>query len=194
MLNEEDSLTAISPTFSLSGGSDPCGAMPLRQLLNRIRHLPIEELGSALLLTDSTPHHWWRDPNAPLNPVAPLPVVPSSQNSHISLLLRFATDVPPLLRTRTGVHCNVVSFGRARITVTSSALKPGLSYEHHPTTNKPRRVKDGSSQFGPSITPRAATSPTISGFRPTAGPSVVAKIFANARISSSGVCGVSGEG
>ncbi|MHB1210369.1 MAG: hypothetical protein ACYC1I_11795 [Acidimicrobiales bacterium] len=97
MLNKEGSLTAISPTPSLSGGGDPCGGFALRLLLIRIRHLLIEGLVPALLLTGSAPHLWRRDTNTPLNPVAPLAIVPSSQSSHISLLFRFVIEKPPLL-------------------------------------------------------------------------------------------------
>jgi hypothetical protein len=149
VLNEDDAVTTISPAPSVSSGSDPRGGIALRLLLIRIGHLLIEELQSAPLLTGSTPDHWRRDANTPLNPVAPLAVVPSSQSSHIplALLLRSVSEEPLLLWI--GVQCNVVLLTGERITGTSSTLQPGGTYEHHATTETPCHVKDGSSHFGP---------------------------------------------
>jgi hypothetical protein len=78
VLNEDEAVTTISPAPSVASGSDSRGGIPLRQLLIRIGHLPIEVLQCALLLTGSAPDHWRRDANTPLNLVAPLTVVPSS--------------------------------------------------------------------------------------------------------------------
>jgi hypothetical protein len=83
--------TGAAKTTSLSPvtirGDDPRGGRDLRLTRRLISHPFAQQHQAALLVARAAVHLGLGDANAPFDHVAPLAVVPSSQTSHVLLLL-----------------------------------------------------------------------------------------------------------